>query len=51
MLSLALLEMLRWDLYMNIAKDNHINEVKVIRKIGWCNYSLKIVKAAVSIES
>lgn len=51
MLSLALLEMLQWDLHTDISKDNHIDEVKVIWKIGWCNYSLKIVKAAVSIES
>lgn len=51
MLSLTLLEMVQWDLYMHISKDNHIDEFKVIWKIGGCNYSLKIVKAAVSIES
>lgn len=51
MLFLAFLEMLQWDVYVNISKGNNIDEVKVIWKTGWCNYSLKIFKAAVSIES
>lgn len=51
MLSLAFLEMLQWDVYVSIFKGNNIDEVKVIWKTGWCNYSLKIFKAAVSIES
>lgn len=36
---------------MNISRDNHIDEVKVIWKIGRCNYSLKNVKAAKSVAS
>lgn len=51
MLSLAFLEMLQWDIYMNTSKSNNIDEVKVIWKTVWCNYSLKFLKAAVSIES
>lgn len=52
MLSLAFLEMFQWDVYVNISKgNNNTDEVKAIWKTGWCNYSLKIFKAAVSIES
>lgn len=51
MLSLAFLEMLQWDVYVNIFKGNNSDEVTVIWKTGWCNYSLKNFKAAVSIES
>lgn len=45
MLSLAQFKMLHWDMYTNISKDNHSDEVKVIRKTGQCHYSLKLVKA------
>lgn len=45
MLSLAQFKMLHWDVYTDISKDNHSDEVKVIWKTGQCHYSLKLVKA------